>query len=188
MNGDQKLLHFEYVVKGLLAWYSNITGNKTQNDLSTLKALKLLFFVSAARSKPNASNLLLDDVFNTYVAMPYGHVESEIYSIILQKNGDLNYYHINNKTTTLRSNVNIDQLEGDIDPAYKREIDLSIEFLQQINPGLILLPAFALVDISHTWYSWKKYYNIALASENKSKAIPLDEIKKEDKIFNLQLF
>lgn len=188
MNQDQKLLHFEYVVKGLLRWYTEITGNQAQNDLSTLKALKLLFFVSAARSRSNAPNPLLDDVFNEYVAMPYGHVESEIYSQLVQRGGQLKYYIIDNRKTVLRPDVNIEELDNEVMGAYKTEIDSSIEFLKKINPGLILLPPFSLVDLSHTWYSWKKYYTLARAEANNSKSIPTEEIKKEDKIFNLQPF
>lgn len=188
MDQNRKILHFEYVVKGLLNWYSEKTGSVENNDLSKLKCLKLLFFVSAVNTTRESQNSLLDIAFGDYVAMPFGHVESTIYSELIARKGELNFYIIDNQKTSLRNQVAIENLDTQIDPAIKLEIDNSINALKQINSKLILFAAFDLVDLSHKWYSWKRYYNLANDLGGKSKSIPNHEIKAENKIFSLQAF
>lgn len=183
MNTEIKIKYFEYVLNGLRNWYYEKFNSNSNNDLSKLKVLKLLFFVSAVKSKSGENNSLLDNVFTTFFAMPYGHVESEIYSYINSKNGVLNYFIIDNQCTKLKDNINLNLLDNGLDPAYINLIDESIRELKKINPKLIQLSAFELVDISHTWYSWRKNYSNAITN---SASIPVWEIKREDKVFSLQ--
>jgi len=71
---DNKIDAFEYLVYQLQMWHEK-ESESNQNDLSVLKVLKLLFFVSAVDTKQDSENTLLDKVFTNFVAMPYGHVE-----------------------------------------------------------------------------------------------------------------
>jgi uncharacterized phage-associated protein len=184
-----KILHFEYVISKLLKWQFEITG-KHENDLSTLKALKLLFFVSTVRTHPSNENSLIANVFDNYAAMPYGHVESSIYEYLKINKGNLNYFKIDNSSTNPKQGIEIvdAEISQQIDLTFKKEIDLSIAELKKINPLLISLSAFSLVDISHSWYSWKKYYSLAKLEQVKSYAIPNEEIVLEDKIYSEQIF
>src|SRR6218665_1686180 len=96
MQALQKRLYFEYVLHKLLEWHHEKTGREEPNDLGVLKSIKLLFFVSAAKTSIGNDNSLLDLVFDKFSAMPYGHVESEVYSEIVNKTGNLKYFEIDN--------------------------------------------------------------------------------------------
>ncbi len=175
---ELKIQAFEYLVSKLLDWHSEFSSS-TKNDLSILKVLKLTFFTSAVGANSNINTSLLDEVFNNYVAMPYGHVESDIYTYI--KNNELPNVSINNRQTVLNNRYSSDELNISI----KEKIDNSVTLLKSINQDLITLSSFELVDLSHAWYSWQKFYSIAKANKRNSEPIPTDEIKKEDKIYQL---
>ena len=177
MSDTIKIQAFEYLVSKLLEWYNDSSSNNG-NDLSILKVLKLTFFTSAVGTNKDSNNTLLDTVFNNYVAMPYGHVESDIYRFI--KTNRLVNIRIDNRQTVLLNDT-LDNLESSL----KKEIDNSISLLKSINFDLINLSSFELVDLSHTWYSWQKYYSIAKEHHRNSESIPTDVIKSEDKIYQL---
>lgn len=183
-NPQDRILAFEYVLSQLLEWQME-EKSEGENDLSILKSLKLLFFVSASQSKSNENSILIDEVFNKFVAMPYGHVESVVYTYICENDGNLNYYKIDNRKTTLKDQEDISQLKDLIGKALVKEIDKSINFLKIVNPRLILMSAFELVDLSHAWYSWQLSYNNAKLLRLKSAPIEPSLIKNEDKIFSL---
>lgn len=176
---DVKRLAFEYVLHKLVEWYKIANASSTEtNDISVLKALKLLFFISAVDTTKDSNETLLDDVFQNFVAMPYGHVESEIYSII--KRRGLQGMDIDNYKTVIKDfNPEI------IDSNLRQRIDDSINKLKSINFNLIKYSSFNLVDLSHTWYSWQYFYNIALQSRSKSYPIDNCYIKSEEKIYTL---
>lgn len=184
----KKVLAFEYVLKNLLVWNKEVTGSEQSNDLSTLKAIKLLFFVTAVNTKEGGNNILLNTIFNDFVAMPYGHVESGIYEEIRKKQGVLNFYRINNSCTTRIQENALSDLESQVSYEIKNEIVKSIESLKKINYELISLSAFELVDLSHTWYSWKKTFSNAKKSGIGSMGILPEYIIHEDKNFSLQIF
>jgi len=180
-----KILHFEYVVKKLLDWYYEQSKDRTTNDLNILKVLKLHFFVSSARS--HVAENLLDKVFNNYVAMPYGHVEGDIYDALVSNKGHLNFFIIDNNSTQIIQGANLSDLENQLITENKSEIDLSVQELKNRNKNLILMRAFELVDLSHSWYSWRKNFYEAQASQKLSQAIPIEDIKKEAKIYSLTI-
>lgn len=179
MNEAFKIQAFEYLVSKLLDWYQESSSSEKNNDLSILKVLKLTFFTSAVGTSSNTDSSLLDEVFNNYVAMPYGHVESDVYTYI--KTGALPNIEINNRQTILNDNYSFDTL----DISTKNKIDNSVSLLKSINRDLINLSSFELVDLSHAWYSWQKFYSIAKSKGINSEPIPTDEIKREDKIYQL---
>ncbi len=172
--------YFEYILNKLLSWKNELSYSPESNDFSLLKSLKLLFFVVSAKSEKNKDYPLLDDVFENFYAMPFGHVETDIYTLIKTK--QLTYFEINDFCAKRTSDFTIQ--EDDITNC----IDSSIEYLKDQNRNLVLLTAFDLVNLSHTWYSWKRTYNEALKEGKKSKKIPVDRIKNEDKIFSLDIF
>lgn len=180
MNTTLKIQAFEYLISKLLEWQSSQSNLEKNNDLSILKVLKLTFFVSAVGTKSDTQNSLLDGVFDNYVAMPYGHVESDIYSYI--KNNLLTHYQINNRETIQKKLYTPETLD---DLFIKIEIDNAVSLLKKINNNLIKMSSFDLVDLSHTWYSWQKYFSIAQEKGVNSINIPIQEIKSEDKIYQL---
>ncbi|PTD14383.1 type II toxin-antitoxin system antitoxin SocA domain-containing protein [Flavobacterium columnare] len=172
-----KNLAFEYFVSKLLVWYQDVTGNVQNNDFSTLKVLKLLFFASAVGTEKGQEDTLLDTTFNRFYAMPYGHVESEIYSTI--RNNELPNLRITNSSSTFTNNITY------LDCELKNKIDSSIEKLKEENINLIKMSPFELVELSHNWYSWKFYFNKAKRNGSYSELIPSEIIKSEQKFFHL---
>lgn len=179
MEKNNKILAFEYVLYKLVEWHKEVTGLE-HNDISILKALKLLFFISAVEYDKETKATLLDIVFNKFVAMPYGHVETEIYDIV--KNGELTNVTIDTNETIIHDNFDpIQQVTDDI----RSIIDKAIQVLKSLNNNLIEYTSFQLVDLSHSWYSWKYYFSKAQSSGVSSISIPSSVIKSEDKFYEL---
>lgn len=172
--------YFEYTLNKLLLWNNEFNRNSNENDFSLLKVLKLLFFVVSAKTEKNKEYPLLDEKFNSFYAMPFGHVETGIYKSIKSKN--LEYYTIDD-SKTVQKNPFIPFTDE-----ITKAIDDSIDFIKLQNECIITYSAFDLVNLSHTWYSWKRTYKEALSEGSKSKEIPTHRIKNEDKVFSLNIF
>ena len=173
-----KTIAFDYFVYQLLNWYKEAYGEGVNdNDLSTLKVLKLLFFTTAIGTSKQNNDSLLDKTFDKFFAMPYGHVEGDIYDDIKKKK---TCYNINNYITT-GTYKESDLLSEDV----KNMITDSIEKLKKENFGLIKMSSFDLVELSHSWYSWRYYFNIAKSNRSYSEPIPNEVIKNENKYFHL---
>ena len=172
----EKKEYFEYFLNKL---YEKQGEN---NDLSILKTLKLLFFTTAVDSgnEEGKSNVLIDQVFTDYKAMPYGHVESGVYS----SRNTLNYFKIDSKGTRLLKTYEPEGLES----TKTRAIDNALECLETKNSNIFNESAFDLVELSHHYDSWKINYNKAKAEGTYSHSISSEEIKKEDKYFKLNSF
>ena len=177
---EVKIHAFEYVLSKLVAWYKDVyNSTEESNDISTIKALKLLFFISAVNADKDSEDTLLDCIFDNFVAMPYGHVESDVYSSMKSKE-HLNISIDNNSSFILES-YNSDTL----DAINKIKIDSSISKLRGINNNLIKMSPFDLVELSHSWYSWKFYFEKAKRKGSNSEIIPSEIIKSEQKFFYL---
>lgn len=174
---NPKTLAFEYLVYQLLDWYKEAFGNVEENDLSTLKVLKLLFFVTAISSK-NDSESLLEIPFNNFYAMPLGHVEGDVYSDI-KKNATKKVIIDKERTVILDSDF------SNLDQQIQKKIDTAVKDLKLENFELIKLSSFDLVELSHSWYSWKYYFKKANSIGLYSFPIPTKVIFEEDKIFSI---
>lgn len=177
MANDLKIKAFEYVLFKLDEWYKENNLSSDVNDISVLKALKLLFFISAVDSKKDSDDSLLDVIFDNFVAMPYGHVESDVYTNIKDKR-HINVTIDNKKAAILNPDL-ILELNNDV----KTKIDNSVVKLKSINAELINMSAFDLVELSHSWYSWKFYFAKAKRNNTFKESIPNEIIKSEEKIF-----
>lgn len=177
MTKEEKIPYVDFLIRSLLKWHNEFC-NKENNDLSTLKVLKLVFFVTAVDTRIDSQDSLLDTVFDNFYAMPYGHVESDVYSII--KEGLITGIIVNNKKTTISGSdyYNLDSI-------ITEKIESSINKLKDLNPHLIGLTSFDLVELSHSWYSWQYFYCLAQKQGLNSLAIENSVIKEEDKIFSL---
>ena len=167
------------MVLRLVEWFDESVDYQLENDISTLKALKLLFFVSSVGAVKDSTETLLDSTFNNFVAMPYGHVESEIYDAM--KNGGVTNIKIDKSKTVILNLVAILELHQDI----KTKIDLAIETLKKTNYKIINYSSFELVELSHKWFSWKKNYQKALGSNVFMHKILISDIKSEDKFYQI---
>jgi uncharacterized phage-associated protein len=173
MNNSPKLLAFEYFVSTLHKWY----GDKRENDMSKLKLMKLLFFTVAISANRNEEGLL--STFNNFMALPYGHVESDVYSQM----DNSNFYLFSESCLTVKQEMDIAGIVlGD---QIKSSIDLSVAKLRNTNDDLVYYKAFDLVDISHKYQSWKTMYSLARKSGKYSMQIPKEMIMSELKTFIL---
>ena len=181
MQQEIKVKAFEYFVKQLISWYKeqNTAEDFENNDLSRLKVLKLHFFVSASKANEEEDGLL--GVFNNFWAMPYGHVESDIYKSLEH----LCCFKLSNEKLAIL-NQDLTHYFNDLDPEIKTEIEKSFEVIKDKNKELINYLAVDLVELSHSWYSWKSMYKLARSFNKYSLKIPKEIIKSEGKIFNLQ--
>lgn len=179
---EMKLNAFEYVVLRLIEWQKEINLND-KNDISSLKALKMLFFVVAAISKNGRKNILLKEVFSEFFAMPFGHMEKFIFDTLREKDGNLNYFQMDNKEAQLKPDADLEAIESSFPGRWRWEIDYGIEVLKNKHSHLINFHAFKLIDLSRSWYSWAKTYSLAKGEGSNSKKIDIQDIISEDKIY-----
>lgn len=167
---------FQHLIDELLNWYSQ-EKNIEKNDFSILKSLKLLFFVSAA-STDLGEDSLLNNIFNDFYALPYGHVESEIYDYIKNpKNNDR--YTITKVKTIINQNIELPSIRL----KDKKRIQDSVFILKHLNYNIIFMNHFELVELSHKWDSWKNNY-VNKESLSNSVKISISDIYNESKIYS----
>ena len=171
-----KINSFEYLTSKLIDWYEKKNNSRDfENKFSTLKLIKLHFFVCAASTVNSEIDLL--STFNRFHAMPYGHVESDIYDAINSDN--LQYFKIDKYSIKTKATI------SKFDCELKDSINKAIDLLITKNPDLINYSAMDLVELSHQWHSWQSIYNLARSQNMYSLPIPSEVIRKEDKFFHL---
>lgn len=173
---------FKNVVFQLRNWYIESSGIDVEefnrnNDFNILKLIKLHFFVVAIDSVDN--QLLLSK--NEFWAMPYGPVETSIYNRI-RNDKNFNSFILSNDNTKF-INDEVPAIHSDLAEA----ITNSINLLKVLEPRLIFADAGTLVNLTHTWNSWKRNYNIARIKGNYSERIPEQDIILDTKIVNIDL-
>ena len=82
---EEKKAYFEYLIDSLIQ-----RNNCSFDGFTTLKLIKLLFLVVGVSSTEQERGLTT--IFDKFVAMPYGPVESDIYNCI--QNNALTKYSI----------------------------------------------------------------------------------------------
>ncbi|MBQ0909794.1 hypothetical protein KBJ98_13855 [Flavobacterium sp. F-328] len=173
---------FKNVVFHLRDWYMkennivSIEDFNRNNDFSILKLIKLHFFVIAINS--DKDDLLLNE--NEFWAMPYGPVETTVYTRI-RINKNFNEFILSNDNITFTGNKPL------INQNVESKILSSIEILMELEPRLVFADAGTLVDLSHKWNCWRKNYMLARARNSYSSIIPKEDITKDIKVINLDL-
>ncbi|WP_293924327.1 hypothetical protein [Sphingobacterium sp. UBA6320] len=172
-----KILLFEYFLKKLVEWHCdyyklNIVdfNDHEYNNLSKLKVIKLHFF--ACSTNENAL-----DIFDDFHAMPYGHVESEIYNHL----DELQFCSVTNNKMIINNWVNFNNYL----PENHEVIDISTSRLRNENFSLISIDPFELVELSHKWFSWRYNFQKARQSGSYSRPINRDLIIKEEKFYSV---
>ena len=94
---SKKEAAFHYFLEAIATqWIMNNTDKDfKENDLSLLKIMLLLFFTVATSANDDEGLL---KVFNNFVAMPMGHIESDIWDIVKYKKGVIGKFRISNKS------------------------------------------------------------------------------------------
>ena len=183
---SNKIKSFEYTVIQLQKWKESTRNKDTEvlqsNSINRLKALYLVFLMTAKNSSTGGENFLIKNIFDNFHAQPYGPLEQDIFDYM--KNGSqFQSIEINDNSTIV-----INEFVEGLDIKVKIEIDKAIEDLRRVNSDLINIPTFELGDLCRTYYSWRKTYQEAKEVETLRKKIDNDIIIKEDKTFSLNLF
>lgn len=173
MEKDQKILATKYMFYCFTQWYDPTFQN--DNDLSLLKALKLIFFTCSISTK-HTDNLLSRGF--SFVAMPFGHVESQIYDYYKsgEFNGIIDTKHITSSSLT-------DDIFNELDQSLKALIFSSVQDLCRKNQKLINESASALVNLSHKHSSWIINFKVAKVNGFYSTIINNEEIINEEKFY-----
>ena len=165
-----KIYAFDYMLSLFEEWYKEeCKGSMNFHNRSKLSVLKLLFLVAAPK-KQGDSDLL--DIFNNFYALPYGPVESDIYNAI-QKNR-LPSYIVTERSILKKENI---QLPYKIDEYI--QVKNAVDALKKKNRHLIIMSAFALVEITHKWESWKQSIAFARLMDMSSYKMTNDSIRKD---------
>ena len=169
----RKVLAFDYMLTLFKEWYESVAPSGSGfTNLSRLSVLKLLFFASAPKNDQDQDDLL--QIFDKFYALPYGPVESDLYTAI--KQGLLPNYNVKERSIDIKSsNLNYDDLGNETKLLIKGEI----EQLKKKNPTLVTKSAFDLVDISHQWESWQEAYGFAQFLGKQSYEMTLESIKED---------
>lgn len=172
-----KIILFEYFLKKIVEWfclYYDVSPEQfnghSSNDLSKLKVVKLHFF--ACSTSPQALG-----IFDDFHAMPYGHVESEVYNAL----GTLEHFDVTNSKLLTKYGSNLNDIQHD----QSYIIDDIVNRLKNLNPNLISLSPFDLVELSHKWFSWRYTFEQARNSGSYSKPISNELIMQETKLYSL---
>ncbi|WP_342084798.1 hypothetical protein [Dyadobacter sp. OTU695] len=172
-----KILAFEYLIDGFVKWHQQVRPKvSVESTFTKLKLIKLLFFVSAVDSERPSKGLL--DIFHKFSALPFGHVESDVYDFLRL----CSKYSVSKEG--LSYNVVNDNYFDAINP-YKERLNEAIEALKNKNLELVAYSASSLVELSHQWYSWKSTFALARSMNKYSLPIKTDTIRNESKIFRL---
>lgn len=181
-----KVLIFELIHEHLMRWYKEEKGMKEEdNDLSTLKSLKLFFFVVSESAN---FTVILNEAFS-FTALPYGPVELAIYDEILRDN--LTYFSITKSSTSRKKDFSTSEIEKalfiEFGAHFARNIVNSIKYsvqsLREKSEFLVYSSAFGLVELSHRWSSWKTYYLEALSKGKRSAQIDKSDIYNETRFY-----
>ena len=184
MNPTQKYKLFEYMIDGIIAWYKVVAPDaNVKSELNRLKLIKLNFFISAASTEGKKYGLL--QYFDKFHAMPFGHVESEVYDHVKSSLTIEKKYYLGKDSIEILGVPNnyFDEISE-----YTPEIDDAIHFLKKKNPDLVKYKSFDLVELSHEWTSWKMVFNIAKSKGLNSMQIPNQIIINENKFYHLKSF
>jgi len=151
-----KINAFKYFVKQLCILRKEI---KFDAPFSRTQLLKLLFFVSAI--KVNGQDLL--DIFNSFYAMQFGPVESDVLNAM--------------------NSVGIDVSHIQLDETTMKRIDASISELNSISPSLFKKSASELVEITHKWSCWKDSFAFAEFIGKGSAKMSVELIRQSNQVF-----
>ena len=177
MGIEDKINYFDYLITSVIKkCYKNSTSDREEavirescakSNLSKLKLMKILFFITAQNVR---EWYLLNNVFNNFYAMPYGPVEGDVYDNLDKL---INYKLVGNQLKAIEGADFKYDLEKDI----MDTIDESIDKLKAISPSIFNMGAFELVELSHKADSWRITFNEAQSFGSLSRKMPADVIK-----------
>ena len=178
MNTLLKEHYFEFVLYHLIQWYREACPyDSTLTNLTRLKVLKLLFFVSIIKNQE--SDLL--DIFDKFYAMQYGPVEGDIYNALTKDKFE--FYTFKDSIYVKEKCEKFNQKDLSLDNCER--ILQSITLLKQSNPSIIKYTPVELVTLSHLSACWRNTFNLANMIGKGSLLMDVDNLRKESHLFSL---
>lgn len=171
MKNNDKIAAFDYMLQLIEEWRINYftSKNLTVKPLSKLIVLKLLFLIAAPK-KNDGPDLL--DTFNNFYALPYGPVESDIYNAILENK--IPSYIIKDRSVEVK-----DKKVYNTKDSLCLKIKKALDDLKNINPSIISLNSFELVEITHKWDSWNRSMKFAEFMGHSSAKMLTESIRSD---------
>lgn len=165
-----KILFFEYFVDALVR-----KNNNTTDTFTAPKIIRLLFLTVGLYSTDE--NKQLTEIFNKFVAKPFGPVEEDVCEFIAAD--ILSKYTINKSGCYIKN----DCISIDLDNDSKEVVDDAINLLLEKNPEILSYQPTELVDIVQKWSCWKICYDVALTNGNFNIIIPTKMIRNSVKYY-----
>lgn len=165
-----KVLFFEYFVDALIRKNNNKTDTLTPH-----KIIRLLFLTVGLYSTDE--NKQLTEIFNKFVAKPFGPVEEDVCEFITAD--ILSKYTINKSGCYIKN----DSISINLDNDSKKVVDDAVNLLLEKNPNILYYQPTKLVDIVQKWSCWKLCYDIALTNGNFNIIIPSRMIRNSIKYY-----
>lgn len=161
-----KIQLYNYILRQLIEWDAETYSSE---DFSKLKVLKLLFFVVSL------NNELLEH-FDRFFALPLGPVEGDILTAINANNPELEFLTDRNGS---RENENFIPFTEELDQELRDAVDNAVLYLRNEYPELVGRSPVELVEITHKWFAWRHYFDLAKKLGKKSYPIPSVAIELE---------
>lgn len=164
----KKINYSLYIVKQLYDWCLELGMSKEQaiEKLDKITVLKMIFFIAGVSGHPTKDDTKdygLLEIFDHFLAMPYGPVEKDIFE----------KYEIISKFINENLDNKQELSEEGVEGNYIDLINKGINTIRKYNNKLISYRSFKLVDITHKWSCWR---NVFYNSSNNNTRIPTDEI------------
>lgn len=163
-----KIYYFEYFL-------SEVTNNYNIEDVSYLKAQKLILFLINSLIVNNKYKLL--DIFDNFHVLSYGLIEADLHKAI-KSSEDLKYFKLDRFGTE-----NIKPFEKIIENEITELIKEGLSLLH--NYDLLNKSTSYLVDLDMCHESWCKNYRELLNGNKDSKQVSKDDLISERKYFSL---
>lgn len=168
---------FEYLLSNFFKWKAfSLQVSEKEVSFTRVEAMKLLFFVSAIKTK-SGEDLL--DIFDRFYALQYGPVELSVYNTLVQNS--LSCFVVEDRTIYLKA----DPCHSSNIPVLKEKLDASLITLQNTNPLIATYPAHKLVDISHSWICWKSSMDVADLLKKNSFIMDTNSIRASNQYFGV---
>ena len=163
---DLKIKYFEYFV------YQLLLKKEINNSFNNFKVIKLLFLTCCSSITKESSGLL--DIFDNWVAAPYGHLEKDLEFYIKEKKGEFSFFKLDRFGITLKENYNTNKIEE------FPIVFTSLKALLEKNKNILNNSGSYLIDLSMEHKSWVDNYRIALSENKYWQSIPKEDILNEN--------
>lgn len=170
----KKIEYFEYFIYKLKYWYEENGCLNFNENMSRVKAEKLLFLCSSIKN-PYGEDLL--DIFDNFYALPNGMLEQDIHNAMVEDN--MKNMSFKDRKFIFK-NLYFNSLLNDLE---KERIDIAIGCLKAVNSELVRESPMELSEINKKWICWKTSWMVAESLKKQSEKTTLEIIRNSKPYF-----